>query len=1049
MMQTRIITVVTLIVFAGAANAEETVDFNRDVRPILSDKCFRCHGPDEGERATDLRLDRPEIATSELESGAIAIVPRDQENSELIHRITSHDADIRMPPADSGKSLSVVEIKILQDWIRQGADWDEHWSFLPPTRPALPDVVHSNYVAWPNNPIDRFVLARQLESGKVPASRAPKYALIRRVTFDLTGLPPTPAEIARFESDDSPDAYERLVDRLLNSPRYGEHMARYWLDVARYGDTHGLHLDNERSIWPYRDWVIRAFNSNMPFDQFTIEQLAGDLLPNPTRDQLVATGFNRCNVTTSEGGSIDEEYYFRYAVDRVETTSTVWMGLTTGCAVCHDHKFDPITQVEFYELLAYFNNLTEKAMDGNALLPPPAIQVPTAAQLRDQAAARELHDKVTRRLAERKTKLQAPFEQWAEQTRQELTEPSIPSDDLLHVSFDEQGGTSAITSTVIGKSSTDAGRVGEAFRFDGNTAIEYGEVAAFELDEPFSYGAWIYCVDDKAMTVLSKMDDADAFRGYDLYVGGGKLFVHLVHQWDTNAIRVNTRQPIRREKWQHVMATYDGSRSAAGVRIFVDGIEQELEITHDTLTGTIKTDKPLRIGRRRDSAPFQGIIDELRIFGRQLSADEVSSLAGIDPIREILAADPEERSADQTATLFDYYISKHDQPYRELLAEQKKTAHDLSQIEKSFPSTLVMREREKPRQTHVLIRGQYDQKGKPVTADVPNVLPVIQSEKHRLTNRLDLARWLVDPRHPLTARVTVNRMWQQHFGTGIVKTSEDFGSQGEWPSHPDLLDWLAVEFVESGWDVKAVHRLIVTSATYQQSSHVPRESYVRDPENRLLARGPRYRLDAEQIRDNALLISGLLTEKIGGRSVKPYQPDGLWSAVGYTTSNTAKFKRDSGADLYRRGLYTFWKRTSPPPMMQIFDAPSREVCTVNRPRTNTPAGALALMNDVQFVEAARNFAERILLESSSSPEERIRFGYLWATSRTPSPQETSLLRAAASDFIQYYGSDHDAALELLSVGESKSDESLNVAELAAWTMVASTILNLDETITKQ
>ncbi|MCA9213052.1 MAG: DUF1553 domain-containing protein [Planctomycetales bacterium] len=1048
----QLVLVITITLMSMDARANETtqdIDFSRDIRPILSDKCFRCHGPDEEERASDLRLDVQSIATAKLESGVTAIIASDTEASELIRRIDHADADVRMPPIDSGKSLSDNERKLLRDWIRQGAPWAEHWAFVAPRRPALPTAGGT----WARNSIDRFTARKQSAAGLAPKEEATREQLIRRVTFDLTGLPPTPEEVERFAGDCGPDAYERLVDRLLESPRYGEHMARHWLDAARYGDTHGLHLDNERSIWPFRDWVIRAYNSNMPFDQFTIEQLAGDLLPNPTLDQLVATGFNRCNVTTGEGGSIDEEYYVRYAVDRVETTSTVWLGLTTGCAVCHDHKFDPISQNEFYGLFSFFFSLTEKAMDGNALLPPPSIKSPTDSQLRQLAAIEREIESAQAAIDGRKQSKLPEFNAWDKSAREQNVQNHPPQDHILLADFesiqgDELTFSGDIKGKVIGKSSSDAGKFGSAFRFDGQTTIEVGETAAFESGDAFSYGAWIYCIENGAMTVVSKMDGGSSVRGYDLYVGGGKLFAHLIHDWEQgNAIRVNTKQPIPREKWQHVMVTYDGSGKAAGVRIFVDGDEQELKRTHDNLSGTIKSSHPLRIGRRTDSAPFTGLIDDVRIYGRELSSAEVGLLAGIDPIKELLALDPQDRTQQQTATLLEHFLTTRDPEFARLRAELSKVRNKKTQLESEYSSTLIMRESEVPRQAHVLVRGQYDQKGAPVQPDVPKVLPPLSRANER-PNRLDLAKWLVDPAHPLTARVTVNRIWQQHFGTGLVKTTGDFGSQGEWPSHPDLLDWLATEFIESGWNVKALHRLIVTSATYRQSSFATVAEYNADPENRFLARGPRHRLDAEQVRDNALLISGLLNEQIGGKSVKPYQPEGLWFAVGYTSSNTARFKRDTGPALYRRGLYTFWKRTSPPPMMQIFDAPSREYCTVNRPRTNTPAAALAMMNGEQFVEIARHFAERIML-AEESDEQRIEFAYRWATSRSATANELSVVKAMLSDFRDHYKNDSEAAKELLSVGESQRDKSLDGVEHAAWTMIASTLLNLDETISKQ
>jgi hypothetical protein len=1033
----------------GRATAGETVDFSRDIRPILSDKCFRCHGPDEGERATSMRLDLRESALGELESGDHAIVPGDREASQLWARITAEDPDMRMPPAESNKQLAPAERDLLGRWIEQGANWSEHWAFIAPVRPSLPHVVQR---PWVRNPIDTFVLA-QLEAAQLaPSPEASREALVRRVTFDLTGLPAKPAEVDAFLADDRPDAYERLVDRLLASPRYGEHRARFWLDAARYGDTHGLHLDNERSMWPYRNWVIEAFNRNQPFDQFTIEQLAGDLLPGATLEQRVATGFNRCNVTTSEGGSIDQEYLVRYAVDRVETTATTWMGLTAGCAVCHDHKFDPVSQTEFYRLFGYFFSVSERAMDGNALLPPPAVKVPTSAQAMQHHQLQDKLAQAQRQLDSDRRRALPQLAGWIDEHLRANPLPSVPNDAILRVALDESEGEtvaawgpSASPGKIHGTAGWDAARVANGLRLDGKTHVELGDQCGFERDQPFSVGAWLYIDGEGAMTVLSRMDDEAAFRGYDFYLGEGRLYVHLVHQWDSNAIRVNTQQPLVRQKWQHVCFTYDGSSRASGVRIYLDGKQQELDATHDSLSDTIRTDQPLRLGRRRAAAPLVGMLDEVRIYDRELSADEVRGLAGADGINLLAARPAHERRPEEQQTLVDHFLARRDEDFRKRLADHRDRKDQLRRLEGEFPSTLVMEDMSEPRQAHVLIRGQYDAPGEPVQPGTPAVLPPLPHDAP--PNRLTLARWLVDPAHPLTARVTVNRFWQQYFGMGIVATPEDFGSQGQWPSHPELLDWLAVEFVESGWDVKALHQLIVTSATYRQSSAATSEQYRRDPDNRMLARGPRYRLDAETIRDSALAVSGLMVEQLGGKSVRPYQPPGLWEAVGYTTSNTARFSQDHGAALYRRSMYTFWKRTAPPPTMQIFDAPSREVCTVRRPRTNTPAAALALMNDVQFVEAARHLAV-VMHRSGDDDGQRLVSGFRRVTTRHPADSECTVLLELLADYRREYADDPAGAEALVSIGESPPEKSIPPSELAAWTMVASTLLNLDEAVTK-
>ncbi len=841
-----------LNVAAAPAAGPKKVNYSRDIRPILSNTCYKCHGPDEKQRKAGLRLDTKEGACAKLESGEIAVVPGSSAKSAIITRLTSHDPDVHMPPADSGKTVTPEQIDLIKRWIDEGAEFHGHWAFLQPQHPPAPVVKHPELA---RNPIDHFILARLDEEGLAPSPPADKTTLIRRVTLDLTGLPPTLADVDRFVADKSPEAYDKLVNRLLDSPQYGEQMTRYWLDAARYGDTHGMHLDNERSIWPYRDWLIRSFNANKPFDRFAVEQLAGDLLPNATIDQRVATGFSRCNVTTGEGGAIDEEFYCRYAIDRVATTCTVFLGLTLGCCVCHDHKFDPVTQREFYQLFGYFGSLTERAMDGNALLPPPTLSL------------------------------------------------GPPKDEK-------------------------------------KVAQLKADIAALEA------------------TVKQKL------------------------------------------------ATFDDPKTSAAL-----------------------------------DAPQQAWEREAAKDGKGLSR----------PIRRVLAVAPAKRQARQKRALREYYVRYIDRGSRSVFdplnAKLAVARKELVAAESTAASTLVMQDMPKPRDIYVLIRGAYDRKGDKVTPNVPAAIGP-RLPKDAPPNRLSLANWIVDPRNPLTARVTVNRFWQQYFGTGLVKTAEDFGAQGEWPSHPELLDWLATEFIQSGWNVKHIQRLIVTSATYRQSSHVSAELAERDPENRLLARGPRFRLDAEAVRDTALAVSGLLVDKIGGKSVKPYQPPGLWEAISYTSSNTAHFVKDKGDGLYRRTMYTFWKRTSPPPALITFDAPSREECTVRRGRTNTPLQALVLLNDEQYVEAARHLASRMMHEGGATPTERIVFAFRLATSRRPSADEIAVFTRLYDEQKAAYATNVEAANRLIHVGDSPADTTVDARELAAWSIVANVILNLDETITK-
>ena len=1032
---------------------DDAINYNRDIRPILSDTCYKCHGPDEAERQADLRLDVEGDAIAERDGGA-AIVRGDSGKSVLFERIASDDPDLRMPPPDSGRSLTPRQIELIKGWIDQGAPWQGHWAFIKPERPE-PPAVKDESLAY--GAIDRFILARLEAAGLAPSDEASKETLIRRVTLDLTGLPPTIEEVDAFLADDSPDAYEKLVDRLFKSPRFGEHMTRYWLDVARYGDTHGLHLDNKRQIWPYRDWLIRAFNENLPFDKFTVWQIAGDLLPEATLDQKIATGFGRCNVTTSEGGSIAEEYRVRYAVDRVETTSTVWMGLTAGCAVCHDHKFDPLSQVDFYRLYAYFYNFAEREMDGNALLPPgPLLDAPTEQQTTQLAALDKQLSDVKTKIAGRRGDTKADLAAWEAKVKAgDATLPQAPADMIVYVPFDDGSGNTAADiaaetrrGQIHGAAKWADGKHGGALEFDGNTHVEFADAAAFERTDKFSYGAWVRRAAGGAATVLSRMDDGQDFRGYDMYLGGGKVFVHIIHQWDRNAIRVNTKQPLPENEWQHVMTTYDGSSKATGVKVFINGKPVELEITHNSLSGTIKTPKPLRIGRRTPGAPMKGALDDVRIYPRQLTDAEVALVAGANPIADIVALPPDKRTQQQTEQLQDYYLATFDKAYQQLTKQQADVTGQIAAIKAAIPKTMIMGDRPEKKPVYRLVRGQYDQPDKEVELqpDVPAVLS--QLPEGASTDRLALANWLVSREHPLTARVTINRYWQQLFGTGIVKTTEDFGSQGEWPSHPALLDWLAVEFIESGWDLKHMLKLMVMSHTYRQSSAATPEHLAKDKENRLLARGARFRLDAEVVRDNALALSGLLVERLGGPSVRPYQPDGLWKAVGYSGSNTVKFEQDHGDSLYRRSMYIFWKRTAPPPTMQIFDAPSREYCVVRRERTNTPAAALVLLNDVQFVEAARNFAQRAITAGDAA-DGRITWAFRSAVSRQPEADELQVLSRILDAAGKSYQANPEAAKQLVSVGESPRDESIDPTELAAWTIVASTILNLDETITKE
>ncbi|MBM3796673.1 MAG: DUF1553 domain-containing protein [Acidobacteria bacterium] len=968
--------------------AASSVTFNRDVRPILSDKCFACHGPDAKTKNIPLRLD------VETEARRV-IAPGQPDASELMRRVTAAQPARRMPPAFTGHQLTEKEVATLRQWIAEGAAWQKHWAFLPPERAPIPAVKNP---AWPRQDLDRFILARLEAEGLAPTPEAAPETLLRRAAIDLTGLPPTPAELAAFRADRSPRAYENAVDRLLASPRYGERMAVRWLDAARYADSNGYQFDGERVMWRWRDWVIEAFNRNLPHNQFALEQLAGDLLPNPTFDQRLATGFNRNHRGNTEDGIIPEEYAVEYVVDRVETTSTVFLGLTLGCARCHNHKYDPFTQQEFYRMFAYFNNIPEngRAMKyGNS---PPLMRAPTRSQQQSLA------------------KLDA---QIAVQRTAAAHAPAATEEHWW-----PQAGLQAWFPFDFAERAEPAGRWGKAARLDGTASVDFAGVAQHDITEHFSWAAWVK-LDATTGALLSHMSDSPRGRGIGLYAEDGRLHFHLTSNYDSDALRVDSREAaLTPGRWQHVAVTYDGTVSAAGIHLYVDGRELPFKVDQETLYRPLrnaggKFNEPLRIGGGggKDNR-LRGLVDDVLIYGRVLSGAEVAAIAGHAP-----ASVPR----------------RIDAAWRSL--EALEYERDL--LVRTFPTSMVMAENAERRPTHLLLRGAYDKPGEKVEPGVPAVLPPLRAGA--LNNRLGLAQWLIDPKHPLTARVAVNRIWQLHFGTGLVKTVEDFGQQGEWPSHPELLDWLATEFVRTGWDMKAMHRLIVTSAAYRQSSRATPELLQRDPENRLLARGPRYRLAAEMIRDASLQAAGLLHEKLGGPSVKPYQPDGLWNELAMQDMH---YSRSQGADLYRRGLYTFWKRTIAPPMMVNFDAANREACVVKENRTNTPLQALNLMNDVTFLEAAKFIAQRMIREGGPDSAARLRHGFELVLSRTPRAAEMGVLRDNLAYHLDYFASP-EKAQEFLAQGESKTDTSLAPRELAAYSAVASLLLNLDEAVTKE
>ena len=1055
----------------------QVVDFNRDIRPILSDNCFQCHGPDKARRKANLRLDTEEGAFADLGDHR-ALVPGDLGKSELFRRISADDEQERMPPKKAGRPLTDRQIALVRRWIEQGAKWQKHWSLLPPTKAAPPKVTNRS---WPRNGIDHFILDRLEHEGLAPAPEADRVPLLRRVTLDLTGLPPTPAEVDAFLADTSPYAYETVVDRLLASPHYGERLAIPWLDAARYADTNGYQTDGERVMWRWRDWVIDAYNRNLPFDQFTVAQLAGDLLPPPsplplspsegergrgegaTLEQKIATGFNRNHRGNSEGGIIPEEYAVEYVVDRVETTATVWLGLTLGCARCHDHKYDPLKQKEFYQVFAYFNNVPEKGRAlkyGNS---PPYVKAPTPIQ---QERLRKLEQDLAAaedrwvRLGPELTAAQTEWEKSVD--RGTVGTWSITRG--LTAAYDLDGSTTGQASRerqrperVVegkfrdGEPQYAPGRVGQAAVFDGKRYLDAGDVAGFGFYDQFSCAAWIHPSAGQGGTVLSRMTDDDQADGYSLVLRNGKLQVNLVKRWLDDAIRVETERTLPAEEWHHVAVTYDGSRVAAGVKVYVDGKEEKLRVVLDELNQNFATKEPLRIGGGGGlKGRFHGRINQVRIYERILDGEEAAILAVTDAVADLLTLPAAKRNRAQADKLRACFLDRY-APVAIRQAQEQVLSLQRQKVEfaESIPTCMVMEEMPVPRTTHLLIRGAYDRPGEVVTPGVPGSLltPVAYAPGSPgvPNNRLGFARWLVDRGNPLTARVAVNRFWQMYFGTGLVKSVGDFGSQGEWPSHPELLDWLACEFMASGWDMKALQRLIVTSSTYRQSSRLTPALLQRDPENRLLGRGPRFRLPATTIRDQALAASGLLAAKVGGPSVRPYQPEGLVKEL----TGTEDYKQDHGANLYRRSLYTFWKRTVAPPAMVTFDAAGRETCVVRETRTNTPLQALTLMNDIAFVEAARNLAQRVLVEAGATPEERLALAFRLVLARRPGAAEMRVLREGLEQHLADYRKDRDAARKLISQGESRPDGKLDAAELAAYTTVAGLILNLDEAITKE
>jgi len=1000
------------------------VDYDREVRPILAENCYACHGPDGNVRKAGLRLDRKEDVFRDRPGGQ-AVVPGHVEQSELIARIVDADPEVKMPPPKSGKSLTPAQVETLRRWVAEGAEWKGHWAFNPPTRPSLPTVKDQ---AWVRNPVDAFILEGIEARGRKPAAEADRISLIRRVTFDLTGLPPTIAEVDAFLADSRPDAYDRVVDRLLASPHHGERMAQGWLDAARYADTNGYHIDNHRDIWKYREWVIDAFNRNVPFDQFTVEQVAGDLLPGPTVDQKIATGFHRNTMVNFEGGADPEEYLTKYIGDRVSTTATVFLGVTLACAECHDHKYDPFTQRDFYRLYAIFNGIAEQGLDGNKASPAPRMKVPTPEQT---ARLSELKENLAKTLA--RLDADSPDADRAQgDWETHHADPSIGWSVLEPLAIRSTSGstlTKQADGSILASGTNPDKDVYEVEALAPSSGLRAVRLEALTHDSHVNKGTGRA---DNANFVLTGVEVESAT-------------VEKPGVWSPVPLGRAEADYYQKTGDYRVAKAIDADPSSGWA---VDG-----DTKREDRRALFEFKNPLelpegsrvRVRLRFESGFARHAIGRFRLAVTKADRPTLGILPAA--VAEAIAIDPSKRTEPQIKALRAYFRSE---VWPEGLAIRKEAdALKASQadLEKKIPETMVMGEMPKPRPTHILMRGDFRSKGPTVEPGVPESLPPLPPGQP--ANRLGLARWLVDPGHPLVARVTVNRFWQQYFGVGLVKTVNDFGTQGEWPSHPALLDWLATEFIASGWNMKALQKLIVTSAAYRQDAKVAPSLVEADPENRWIARGPRVRLDAEAIRDNALAVSGLLDPRIGGPSVYPYQPPGLWEEVAFGGDfSSQSYKQSRGTDNYRRGIYVYWKRSMPYPSMTTFDAPNREVCAVQRPRTNTPLQALVLLNDPAYVEAARNLAQRVLKEGGPDPEARMVHAFRLCVARPPTDRERSVLLDLYRKQLDRFRSDPKAAEALIKVGESPRPEGLDPADLAAWTAISNVLLNLDETITK-
>jgi hypothetical protein len=1048
----------------NAAGKATKLSFNQDIQPILSENCYPCHGPDPGARKAKLRLDRAEFAYAPHDKSGPAIIPGQVAKSPLVQKIEARNPKDRMPPPEAHKTLKPEQIAALVEWIKQGAVYEEHWSFIVPKSPPIPAVKKKD---WVRTPIDNFILARLEKEGLSPSPQADKRSLIRRVTYDLTGLPPTPQEVAAFVADNSPDAYEKVVDRLLASPRYGEHRAHYWLDVARYGDTHGLHIDNFRLIWPYRDYVINAYNQNKHFDRFIVEQLAGDMLPDKTLDSMMASAYIRAGISSGEGGTLTEELRVNNKRERTEAYGAAFLGLTVGCANCHDHKFDPITQKDFYKLTAFFNNLAENPFNDDRNDWPPILLVPKPENRAayEQVLAKE--DAINREIQDRRAQASALIAKWLAEP---LSGPRAVSPESLAVRlrFDEGKGNAFADSATPEKrdniTATGTPVVwGEGtwfwpyMRMETGTHLELPNIGDEDGTKPFSIATWMRPhlrpnepkeSDHPDGVILSRAESDQDARGWQLISDHGRLKFVFAHKLPDNAIEVETPgRVLYVGEWHHLIATYDSSGKASGVNLYVDGVPQFLEVHKDGLKETASTTAPLEFGRTHpDGNPLrQTAFQDFRFYQRELSVLEASRLPYEDYVAEIARKPMSQWSEDELHTVTEYYFGERDAATLALKTQVATLEKELNRLSKNGDVELVSEEAPALAYADVLNRGVFSARTERVRPGVPHFLPALPAGAP--LDRLTLAKWTVSRDNPLTARVVVNRMWSEIFGTGIVETTEDFGLMGTLPSHPELLDWLAVDFRDHDWDVKRFYRQIVLSATYQQSARATPQLIEKDPKNRLLARGPRFRMDGEMIRDTALASSGLLVEKIGGPSVKPYQPSGVWEAGSHQVSDTKSYVQDHGDALYRRSLYTFWKRMATMPDMDALDEPVRDVVCTRRQRTDTPLQALVLMNDPQWLEASRQLAERILHESQQTDTRLDDLGEI-LLARPWKEKEKAALETALTKFETVYGQDSASAEKLLSVGESKRDTNLPATEVAPWMLVASAAMNLDEVLNK-